>query len=149
MRNRSAAILCMIVSLAGVCAAQARRAWEFDEFSGFTCEDMKARMDNFAVALLQERDVRGFVVVYGGKRGLRGEAQAWIERAKDYLFNSRNLNSERVAMLNGGYREARAVELWLLPGGATPPAATPAVRPEDVRLKKGSARKSVARMCAQ
>ena len=142
--------LCLIIPTAGgPITAQTRRAWEFDEFSGFTCEDLKARLDNLAVAAPQERDAQGFVIVYGGSRGLRNEAQAWIERAGDYLFRDRGLDAGRVALLTGGYRETRSVELWLVPKGADPPSATSTVRPEDVRLKKGSARKFVARLCAE
>ena len=147
MRNRSVAILCFIILLAGVSVAQTNSARQFDEFSGFNCEDLKARLDNFAVSLLQDQAVRGFIVVYAGKESLRGEARALIKLTEDYLFKTRGVDAGRAAMLNGGYREARTMALWLVPKGASPPSATPSVRPEDVRFKKGSARKFAARFC--
>lgn len=147
MRKASAAALCLLVSLAGVSVAQTERAWEFDEFSGFTCIDMKARLDNFLYAVPSAQGAQAFIIVYAGKRSLRNEARAWMEEAESYLTGRRGLKRERLAMLNGGYRETRAMELWFLPEGATAPAATPSVRPEDVRFKKGSARNYVLRSC--
>ncbi|MDQ2921342.1 MAG: hypothetical protein M3R52_07010, partial [Acidobacteriota bacterium] len=53
-----------------------------------------------------------------------GEAQARADRAKDYLVNTRGIDAGRLTTVDGGCRSDLAVELWVVPTGATPPAAS-------------------------
>jgi hypothetical protein len=39
----------------------------------------------------------------------------------------------RLFSIDGGYREQPTVELWIVPGSATPPVATPTVDPKDMK----------------
>lgn len=135
------AVLCLSLTIAN--AAPARVDQIFDEFSGFNCEEMKARLDNFAIQLMQEQDLQGYVVVYGGKYGWHDEAQAWMKVAKEYLSKTRGIANERLIFINGGYRPLVTMELWLMSKGANPPTAYPTVQPKDVRLKKGKAQKHI------
>jgi hypothetical protein len=59
----------------------------FDEYGSICWEDEKARLDNFAIALLN--DDLGHIIVYDGKRACRGEAVARAIRAKKYLVEYR------------------------------------------------------------
>jgi len=103
-------------------------ARKIDEYGNLSSDDEKARLDNFAVELQNDPSAQGYIIAYG-VRGRAGEAQRRADRARAYLVNSRNISADRVMTVDGGLREAVAVELWLLPPGATPPVASPTVKP--------------------
>lgn len=134
-------------------AASPTRDRKFDEFGDVPCEDEWARLDGFAVALENDRRAKGYIIFYGGRRHRnpyrrnsrpllprRGEADARAGRLKPYLVSHRGIASERVVLINGGYREDWTAELWIVPDGAAPPAAVPTVAPEEIKFRKGRAR---------
>ena len=47
------------------------------------------------------------------------------ERAKKYLIKERGIPESRIVIVNGGHRDARAIELFITPAGGLPPTATP------------------------
>jgi hypothetical protein len=149
MRNVKLAIAILFLILAFESLASAQEIRErlpvkFDEFSGFNCEDAKARLDNFAINLQLQRqsDQHGFAIVYGGSRGRRGETQAWIRFVKEYLSDTRGIPAQRLTVLDGGYQKLLTMELWLLPKDM-PPTPYPTVRPKDVKFKRGRILKRV------
>lgn len=126
--------LCLLAA-ASVSPGQSALSRKFDEFTEYNCEDMMARLDNYAIALQSEPQMRGHMVSHGGAGGL-SEARTWAFAAKKYLTRNRGIESGRVVILYGGKRSRRALELWLLPSD---PAAARAqtVRPKGVKFKKG------------
>jgi hypothetical protein len=122
--------LCLLAA-AGVAPGQSALSRKFDEFTEYNCEDMMARLDNYAIALQTEPQMRGHIVSYGGDGGFH-EARRWAFAAKKYLTGNRGVVSGRIVILYGGRRPRRALELWLLPG--EPGAQT--VRPKGVKFKK-------------
>ena len=56
---------------------------------------------------------------------------------KDYMLNRRGVSTDRIVMMNGGYREESTVELWLAPRGESAPTAAPTVSAKDVKFRKG------------
>jgi hypothetical protein len=129
---------------------------KIDEFGSICCGDEKARLDNYAVELQSDPTAQGYIVVYGGrahsdpncrssrrKLPLRGEAQARAARLKSYLVNARRgLASERVIVIDGGYRDHWVAELWIVPKGVNAPDPTPTVDPAEIKFRKGKARSS-------
>ena len=126
----------------------------FDSFGDVCCEDEKAHLDNFAVTLQQQPETIGYIIFYGGKTHnfpscrishqrlpRHGEAQGRAARLRPYLVKTRAVDSARVVVIDGGYREAWTAELWIVPKGARPPAPTPTVRPQDIHYRKGRIRK--------
>ncbi len=105
----------------------------FDDFSSVAFDDDKARLDNFAIELQRNPGGVGHVIVYGGRRDRAGHADMLGERTRNYLVNTRGIDAERVQIVNGGYRERAAYELWLVPQGATVPQPKPTVSPDQVR----------------
>jgi hypothetical protein len=105
----------------------------FDEFPSVAFDDDKARLDNFAIELQRNPGGVGHVIVYGGPRDRAGHADILGERTRNYLVNTRGIDAGRVQIINGGYRERAAYELWHVPQGATPPQAKPTVPPDQVR----------------
>lgn len=147
-------IFCVIVANAqtGTAPSEARK---FDEFKDVGCEDEKARLDNFANELQNTPEAQGYIVFYGGKGRQhparpnsrlalprRGESEARAARLKPYLHESRGIDSNRMMVVNGGYRDRWAAELWIVPKGANPPAPTPTVKSVEIRFRRGRIKKS-------
>jgi hypothetical protein len=96
-------------------------AVKFDEYGNIKFNDEKARLDNYAIQLQNQPGSQGYILAYGT---CAGEAQARADRAKDYLVNTRGIDAGRLVTVDGGCRSDLAVELWIVPTGATPPAAS-------------------------
>src|SRR4029077_9366456 len=58
-------------------------------------EDEAARLDNFALQLSSVPSAKGFLIAYGGRRGVRNEAEAGAARDKNYLINTRGIEASR------------------------------------------------------
>lgn len=93
---------------------------KFDEYGNIAFNDEKARLDNYAIQLQNEPGSQGYIIAYGS---CAGEAQARADRAKDYLVNTRGIDAGRLVTIDGGCRSDLTVELWVVPQGATAPAA--------------------------
>ena len=53
----------------------------------------------------------------------QGEGQTRGDRAKEYLVNTRGIEASRITVVDGGCRSDLLVQLWIVPSGATAPAA--------------------------
>ena len=94
---------------------------KFDEYGNIRFNDEKARLDNYAIQLQNQPGSQGYIIAYGS---CAGEAEARAQRAKDYLVNTRGIDASRLVTVDGGCRSDLAVELWVVPTGATAPAAS-------------------------
>jgi len=95
-------------------------AVKFDEYGNIKFNDEKARLDNYAIQLQNQPGSTGVIIAYGT---CAGEAQARADRAKDYLVNTRGIEASRITTVDGGCRSDLTVQLWIVPQGATAPAA--------------------------
>jgi hypothetical protein len=93
---------------------------KFDEYGNIKFNDEKARLDNYAIQLQNQPGSTGYIIAYGS---CAGEAQARADRAKNYLVNTRGIDAGRIVTVDGGCRSDLTVQLWVVPTGATPPAA--------------------------
>lgn len=107
-------------------------ARQFDVCCSCAFDDQKARLDNLAVQLQNDPSSAAYIIAYAGRQSRKGEANRLGARARDYLVTERGLNSSRITVVNGGFREEDCVELWIVPSGATPPQPTPTVQARDV-----------------
>jgi hypothetical protein len=94
---------------------------KFDEYGNIKFNDEKARLDNYAIQLQNQPGSQGYIIAYGS---CEGEAQARADRAKDYLVNTRGIDAGRLVTIDGGCRSDLLVQLWVVPTGATAPAAS-------------------------
>jgi len=136
---------CSTSSSCTVSFPDVRTARKIDEYGNIRFNDEKARLDNFAIELQNDPTAQGYLVCYGGRRGRTGEAQARCDRARDYLVTTRGIDASRIVTVDGGFREELAVELWVVPSGATPPTATPNVDPSEVQPTRAPARRRGSR----
>ncbi len=96
----------------------------FDSFGPINAEDASARLDNFAIALMNEPYHLAYIVAYGPEGEGGGTGQFLIKVAKDYLVNSRGIEPARVQTIYAGrYKNPFDVyvQLWILPSGVALP----------------------------
>ena len=93
---------------------------KFDEYGNIRFNDEKARLDNYAIQLQNEPSSTGVIIAYGA---CDTEGMTRGNRAKDYLVNTRGIDAGRITVVDGGCRSELHVELWIVPSGATAPAA--------------------------
>ena len=92
----------------------------FDEYGSICWEDEKARLDNFAIALLNDdRTTLGHIIVYDGRSACRGEAVGRAIRAKKYLVEYRRVEADRIVWRWGGYLNDLTTTLVVTPRGAS------------------------------
>jgi hypothetical protein len=107
---------------------------KFDEYGEQPFEDEKARLDNFAIQILNTPDINGHVVVYAGRKATVAQAQIHANRIKTYLLSVREIDPKRVSVVDGGHHEDFTVQLYVIPAGVAPPEPYPTVDPKDVEL---------------
>jgi hypothetical protein len=108
-----------------------------DSYGSISLKEERARLDAFAAELKKEPHSQGYIMVYAGKRALRGEANARGERARAYLIKKWGMHEKRVVAVDCGYRESRATELFIVPSGGVPPLAEPTFDPNEVQIIGG------------
>lgn len=108
-----------------------------DEYGDIKPNEEKQRLGSFAQEVRDDPTAQGYVIVYAGRRARRGEARERGERARRYLVGGWGLDGARIVVIDGGHRESRAVELFVVPTGASPPPATRTVDPSDVEIIEG------------
>lgn len=111
-------------------------AREFDECNNCTFDDQKARLDNLAVELQNDPSTKAYIIAYGGRTSPIAQVDVLMKRARNYMIDQRGIDGSRLVIINGGFREADSVELWIVPSGAAPPRATPTVQAGDVKPAK-------------
>ena len=120
----------------------ARECRQIDEVPDLRCEDVQARLDAYSASLYDEPDSRGYIIFYEGKywegrAPRRGEAFAEVAGYKDYLVRYRNIQPERIVLLNGGYRENITAQFYICPRGAALPQVSPTLEARDVKFRRG------------
>jgi len=112
------------------------KAWEFDEypydyeFSWNSFETPSVRLDGFAQWLRSHPTSKGYIIVYAlnrdDRRGVQGDRFGKAKRIalaeKTYLTKTQHIDPRRLVAVDAGYSNERTVELWIVPGGASPPS---------------------------
>lgn len=109
-----------------VCPIASRK---FDEYGDIGLKDEQARLSAFAAELKNGPTDEGYIIAYGGRRGRAGDARSRGARAKSYLVRRHGMDARMIVVVDGGFREEPAVELFVTPTGAIPPLASPTVEP--------------------
>jgi hypothetical protein len=118
-----------LVQVSGIGCAMA-----FDQYGDIGFADEKARLDNFAIQLLNDENSKGHIFVYAGRKATVAEAQIRANRALNYLITIRKLDPGRVTAVDGGHQEELAVQLYIFPAGADPPSPMPTIDPSQVEI---------------
>jgi hypothetical protein len=108
--------------------------------------DYAGGLEGFADALGREPRSYGYIIAYseyefepkedqkGPRRRARvdppGTASKYLKQLKDDLVKTYRITSSRLRLIEGGYRDSRAVEFWIVPRGAYAPVPTPNIFPK-------------------
>jgi hypothetical protein len=91
-----------------------------DRYGHISWENEKARLDNFAIQLMNQPNTIGYLYVQSGSVSCKGEAQAHAVRAKNYMTKVRNADWNRIIWRDIGYGDEFEVSIWLAPPGKPP-----------------------------
>lgn len=91
-----------------------------DTYGNIAWEDEKARLDNFAIELMNAPNSIGYYYIMVGKESCRGEGQARAIRAKDYMTKVRHADWSRIIWRDIGYGDNLVVSIWLSQRGKAP-----------------------------
>lgn len=120
------AISLLVLSSGAFAQTSDPRARKFDEFADIEASDLIARLDNLAIQLQSEPNVKAFLVVYRTRRDLPGLSNRYAHRMKGYLTISRGVSPDRVVTVDGGEASCLTQELWIVPQGTAPQPRTDA-----------------------
>ncbi len=143
MKTKLLTILLSFFGLVSPIFAQQEARKLFDvKVDEIICDDAKTLLDNLSVELQNNPNAKTYIIFYGGRRIMghlprRGEAAARIYYWKPYLYNTRRIENSRIEVIDGGYRENLAAEIWIVPSGAKPPTLTPTLTERDIRFRRG------------
>ena len=119
LKSRPTILLILTLWLSAVpVLGQKPTADKFDEFGDVLWSDLIARLDNYAIQLMNQPNAMGFIVVYRTRRDLPGLSHALAMRSKEYLTMTRGLPRDRVSTVDGGIAEHLTQELWIVPPGS-------------------------------
>lgn len=102
--------------------------WGYDPSYSEYLDD-RGRYEPLALALRHDPAARGFVVVYRSRKNPPGTDRRLAANIKRAILKAHAIAPGRVVAVGGGRRQARGVEIWIVPPGAPPPRPTPEVRP--------------------
>jgi hypothetical protein len=91
-----------------------------EKYGNIAWQDEKARLDNFAIQLMNNPNNIGYLYVRAGRLSCKGEAQARAVRAKNYMTKVRHSDSNQIIWRDIGYGDEFEVSIWLAPRGKPP-----------------------------
>ena len=97
----------------------------FDAYGDIEWEHEQARLDNFAIQVINSPGARGLIMTSAGNPTYRGEARYRLQRAKNYLVKVRQIDPARLIMIDGGYRSELITTLRLVYKDETIPSPDP------------------------
>lgn len=81
-------------------------------------------LSEYAEALRNEPDSRAHMICYGGPTDPPGKIQRNMRYIQGYLSDLLEKKPRPVTVIDGGYRNEFAIELWIVPEGRTAPVPT-------------------------
>lgn len=106
-----------------------QRSKSFDEFQLGSIDDALARLDNYIIALLNEKRWTGYIVVYKGSETGAKRMSALKMGIMRHVLQRRAVPPKRIKVTDGGYRVKPEIELYLLTAELSPPESRGTVRP--------------------
>ena len=106
-----------------------------DKYGAVSAKVEEVHLDRIS-ELLRERGSNSllYIVAYAGRRACISEAQWRGSRAKKYLIETRRIQDGRIVVVDGGFRENLAIELYVLSKSACGPLPAPTVRASEVQI---------------
>jgi hypothetical protein len=94
----------------------------FDLYGDIKFEDEEARLDNFAIQLMnQPLAATGTILLSAGKETYHNEARERLDRIKSYLVDVREIDPVRIVTIDCGFDSILTTTLYIVPPGIAPP----------------------------
>ena len=114
--------------------------YPLDSFGNRSFNDVRARLDNFAIQLTQMKADdpiwRGYIIVYAGRRSYPGEARYKANCYKNYLVRVRGIDAGSLFVVDGGFRDDAQTEVHIGRADYYPPMLLPTVSPKKAQIIK-------------
>jgi hypothetical protein len=139
VRLFSLTIVLLIIALLGdpmSLFAQSTSTQKFDSYGQLSTDDEAARLDAFREELRTHPNLLGYLIGYSGNTVSRGAFLRRLYGDERYLVAMRGLEPDRLFTLDGGNREKRTIEMWLVPSGSARPTPSPTQRPSDITTRR-------------
>lgn len=109
----------------------------FDQYGDLKFEDETARLDNFAIQLMNEPSAVGYILMSAGKVTFPNETAEHLARAKSYMSDVREIDRSRIVTLDCGFSNDLTIHLYIGDPGATlPVCATDGIPFSEVKFTK-------------
>ena len=152
MRVTTIALVCLVVAFApsSLCSTRAQEVRSegayniFEEYNAnMNSGQVKERLDALTELLKANPSLRAYIMSYGGKRSCQNEAMLRAREAVEYLSKVKSLDSNRLSIRNGGYRDTWSVELWVGSVGAKRPPVMRTISKRQVTIIKNCSLKPI------
>jgi hypothetical protein len=122
---------CQNIASCAIYVARPKDARLLDTYGDLAFNLEKERLLSLATEMRHAPDSQGYIIAYGGRCGAEGQAQERAERAKEWLINEHGIDASHIVVIDGGYRETPATEIFIGPIDATLPELTASAGPLD------------------
>ena len=109
-------------------------AVKYGEFGVVPDEIVTRNLKTIAKFLSQSPD-NLWLIVYSGRKSERGFASNWIKRLKAELA-ANGVTPQRMAAIDGGFREEPLFDFWIVPLGADAPHPAPTIDRREITTPK-------------
>ncbi len=115
-------VICLILctNQAAISQTSEPSARKVEEFGDVLPTDMAARLDNFAIELQNNPNMRAFMIVYRSHRDLPGLSSRRVNWMRNHLIYNRGFKADRIVAIDGGTASCLSHELWIIPPGRVP-----------------------------
>ena len=83
--------------------------------------ETSARLDIYIIALFN-RDMIGYILLYKGRRTTPKQMSEWKTLIMQWVLQKRDVPSDRIKLVDGGYRTDPEIELFLITKELSPPS---------------------------
>lgn len=105
-------------------------AAKYLEFGEVTIDDENEKIAAAVNVALQTND-RLHVIGYAGRKSERMYSSTTLRRMRDQILKL-GMQTARVGVYDGGFREEPYFEFWIVPDGAEPPRPTPTIDRKEI-----------------
>ncbi len=98
---------------------------EFDMLVFKAFDDVKFRLDNYAIGLQGRTNGSGYMIIYQGTEKRAPDADKMAKRTLDYLVKVRGIDPSRLTLIQGGQRLQTTIALYFVYPNGTIPVPSP------------------------
>ena len=107
----------------------------FDTYCDLPLRAEQSRLDALANALKVDSHSVCYILTYAGQNACIWEAEWRATRAKKYLVEKHEIDSDRVIIMDGGFRQNFTTELFISPRNACGPLPSPTLGTDDAQIR--------------